>query len=356
MSTLFKIIKPLLFSLPAETAHNITLNCLKSGLYLCQKSKYSKALSQTVAGINFSNPVGLAAGFDKNAECMEAMFNMGMGFVEIGTATPRAQAGNPKPRVFRNQAHHAVINRMGFPNRGAQVFKRNLTTFLNKKQSNQIIGVNIGKNKDTEDPYKDYVELIKAFGSMSDYITVNISSPNTPGLRNLQKVDILSALIDRCYEAREHYCSAKKPPFFFKLAPDLIEDEALAVAQCLKEKNVNGVILTNTTLDRPNMLPASFKKQQGGLSGQPLTEKATNVIKTFYNILGKEVPIIGAGGIMSAQEAYDKIKAGATLIQIYTGLIYKGPVLIKEINEELPKLLEADGFSHISEAIGVNTK
>lgn len=356
MSFLYSLLRPLLFALPAETAHNYTLFALKNGVYPRYKAEPQPCLQQSLLGLNFDSPVGLAAGFDKNAETMRAMFGMGMSFVEIGTVTPKPQAGNPRPRVFRNPENEAVINRMGFPNLGADFFKNNLLAFLKDKTPNQILGINIGKNKDTEDPYADYVSLIESLGNDADYITVNISSPNTPGLRDLQKIEILAQLIDQVIAARKKYCKKHKPPLLFKLAPDLSDSEIDAIASLFLDKKLDGIILANTTLDRPDYLPEEFRNQQGGLSGKPARDKSTASIHRFYEKTKGQIPIIGIGGILSAEDAYAKIKAGASLVQLYTGLIYKGPELIQDIHNKLPVLLKQDGYNHISEAIGADHK
>ncbi|MAS88013.1 MAG: dihydroorotate dehydrogenase (quinone) [Micavibrio sp.] len=356
MSLLYALAKYPLMALPPETAHNFTVTALKSGLIPAQKINTNPILENNVFGLHFSNPVGLAAGFDKNADTMAAMFNLGMGFVEIGTVTPQPQKGNPKQRVFRAAKNNAVINRMGFPNGGLDKFKDHVTHFLMTRKADQTLGINIGKNKDTEDPYEDYINLIQSLGSLADYITVNISSPNTPGLRELQKSEFLAQMIRRVKAARSDYCTLKKPPILVKLSPDMTDEEMQMAAQaCIAEK-VDGLILTNTTLDRPEDLPLKFRQQQGGLSGKPLTDRSTAVIAKFYALTKGTIPIIGIGGILSAEDAYTKIKAGASLIQLYTGLIYRGPTLIKEIRDKLPSFLEKDGFSRISDAIGCDVK
>lgn len=352
-SLLFKILRPAFFLLPPETAHKLTLKLLKLGIHP-RFGPHDSILSQKIAGLNFRNPLGIAAGFDKTAATMPALFSMGLGMVEIGTVTPEPQAGNPKPRIFRDKKNKAVINRMGFPGEGARAFEKNLDAFMHKKKATHIIGVNIGKNKTTEDPYQDYITLIKDFGEKTDYLTVNISSPNTPGLRELQKVEILSQLMDKVFDARKTYCKTKQPPIFFKFAPDLSDEELAGIAKLCMDKKVDGVILANTTLDRPSVLNERFAKEAGGLSGAPLKDKSTEIIRKFYNATDGQIPIIGVGGITSAQDAYEKMRAGASLVQLYTGLVFEGPGLIKEILDGLPVLLEKDGFDHIAQAIGAD--
>jgi dihydroorotate dehydrogenase len=282
------------------------------------------------------------------------MLKLGFGFVEAGTVTPRPQEGNPRPRVFREVDHQAVINRMGFPNEGLESFRHNIEKFLEAKpRPPGVVGINIGMNKGVEDPAADYCRLVRALGLYADYLTVNISSPNTPGLRNLQAREHLLPLLERILEERAKACGRDDPPpLLVKIAPDLNDDQLADVAKSLMEAKVDGVILTNTTLDRPQYLPASFYEQAGGLSGRPLTDKSTEIIRKFYTLTDGKLPIIGAGGISSAQDAYDKIKAGSTLVQLYSALVFHGPDLIPDIVKGLADLTEKDGYAHISEAIG----
>jgi len=353
MVDLYSLARPLIFKMPPEKAHNLTLSIMKSGLLPYCETANDPALEQVLWGLKFPNPVGLSAGFDKNAEVIAASFRMGFGFIEVGTVTPRAQIGNPTPRIFRDEGAEAVINRMGFPNKGMNVFKNNLEKFLgSKNRPVGAIGINIGMNKTTEVPAKDYAALILMLGPMADYITINISSPNTPGLRDLQKREPLLELLSAVTEARKKACGAHLPPLLIKLAPDLDEAAQEELATTLIEGGVDGVILSNTTLDRPEYLPAAFRSEKGGLSGQPLTEKSTAIIHNFYKLTDGKLPIIGVGGISSAAQAYEKIKAGASLVQIYSALVFKGPQIIGEINKGLTDLLKADGYGNIREAIG----
>ncbi len=329
------------------------MKAMKAGVVPCAKRLTDPVLEQDLWGLKFPNPIGLSAGFDKNAEVIGPAFNLGFGFVEAGTVTPKPQAGNPSPRIFRDPTHEAVINRMGFPNGGMAVFKSNLEAFLNGKQKPAgVVGINIGMNKTQKDPAKDYTTLIKMLAPMADYLTVNISSPNTPGLRDLQRREPLLDLLMAVQDARAKACRTNPPPLLVKFAPDLTEDQIEEMAFTVLEAQIDGIILTNTTLDRPASLPSSFAAQPGGLSGKPVREKSTQVIRQFYKLTEKKIPIIGVGGISSAHDAYDKIKAGASLIQIYTGLIYQGPSLVYRIHQGLIELLKSDGYSHISQAIG----
>lgn len=352
---LFNLVSPFLFRLDGETAHLLTLRALKYGLVPAKKRVSDPALKVDIWNRSFPNPVGLAAGFDKNAEVIAQMLNLGFGFVEAGTVTPKPQAGNERPRVFRLRDYRAVINRMGFPSVGVAVFKDNLAKFLARKPHPiGVVGINIGMNKDQTDPASDYAGLIRSLGGMADYLTINISSPNTPGLRNLQQKEPLSELLAAIMAEREASCGYNPPPVLVKLSPDLTDDQMVEISEVLIEYNVEGVILTNTTLYRPEDLPADFTAERGGLSGAPLTDISTGVIRRFYALTKGKIPIIGAGGIMNGDDAYAKIRAGASLVQVYSGLIFQGPDLIRKINLELLDLIRADGFTHISEAVGAD--
>lgn len=351
--SLFTLAKPVLHRIDAETAHGLTIHALKTGLIPCSVRPVDPKLKVTLWDRVFPNPVGLAAGFDKNADVVGPMLKLGFGFVEAGTVTPRSQEGNPRPRVFRDTVHDAVVNRMGFPNKGVDVFRHNIEKFFETRpRPSGILGINIGMNKGVNDPAKDYCQLVRMLGPYADYLTVNISSPNTPGLRNLQARENLMPLLARILEEREKSCSAAKPPLLVKLAPDLLPDQLKDVGDCLIEAKVDGVILGNTTLDRPDYLSSHIQEEQGGLSGRPLTQKSTDVIRAFYKHTGGAMPIIGAGGISSAQDAYDKICAGASLIQLYTALVFQGPNLVQDIIVGLSAHLAKDGFDDITKAVG----
>ncbi len=351
MFNLYKLARPLIFKMDAEKAHGLTIKALKSGALPACKIVRDDALLQSLWGLNFNNPVGLAAGFDKNAEAIEGISKMGFGFIEVGTVTPLPQDGNPKPRIFRAPKHEAIINRMGFPNGGLDIFKTNLAATTRK---DKIIGINIGMNKAQTNPAADYTTLIHALAPMADYITINISSPNTPGLRDLQSRAPLLALITAIKQALATTCGQNTPPLLVKLAPDLNEDQQKEMAQVATESGINGLILGNTTLDRPEFLPDDFRAQPGGLSGQPLTAKSTQIIHNFYALTNGAIPIIGVGGISNGAEAYAKIKAGSSLVQLYSALVYKGPTLINTINTQLLELLKADGHTNITQAIGAD--
>ncbi len=354
----FKYTKPIFHAMYPETAHKVGLTAMKCGLHPQYDALEDDRLKTTLWDRQFPNPVGLAAGFDKNAEVMSPMLKMGFGFVEVGTVTPKPQTGNPRPRVFRDLENEAVINRMGFPNKGLKVFKDNIEIFLETKpRPKGIVGVNIGMNKEQTDPAHDYCLLLRALCSYGDYFTINISSPNTPGLRNLQDRENLLPLLTRIKEEREKSCNKNfLPPLLVKLAPDLNEKQQEEIAQTIIEAQIDGLILTNTTLERPDFLPEKFRSEMGGLSGQPLTKKSTDIIRNFYALTKGKIPIIGAGGISSGQDAYDKIKAGASLVQLYSALVYHGPEIANQINTDLLKYLESDGLSSIKDAVGLDHK
>lgn len=353
MFDLYKLARPLLFATDPEDAHGLTIKALKAGALPPCPAVIDPALEQTVFGLKFPNPVGLSAGFDKNAEVIGPSFKMGFGFVEAGTVTPKPQDGNPRPRVFRDPKNEAVINRMGFPGGGMSLFKDNLEKFLSQKNKPAgVVGINIGMNKDQSEPAKDYSTLIRMLAPMADYLTINISSPNTPGLRDLQAREPLLELLSAVKDERAKSCGAYPPPILLKLAPDLDEAKQEELAEAVLEAGIEGLILTNTTLDRPEFLPARFREQKGGLSGQPLTNKSTRVVHNFYALTKGQIPIIGVGGISTGRQAYEKIKAGASLVQLYTALVFKGPAVANSINRELLALLRADGFTNISQAIG----
>jgi len=331
----------------------MTLCAMKRGAFPSVKNVQSDMLAQDVCGLRFANPVGLSAGFDKNAEVIAPVLKLGFGFTEVGTVTPKPQDGNPKPRVFRDPENEAVINRMGFPNGGADEFGENFAAFQSTlKKPDGIVGINIGINKTQTEPAKDYAALIKRFATTCDYLTINISSPNTPGLRNLQSREPLLELLEAVEVERSLACGKDQPPLFVKFAPDLDDAQIAELCASVIEGKADGVIVGNTTLDRPDYLSDGFRDEMGGLSGKPLTEKSTVVISKFYAHLKGKMPIIGVGGISNADDAYAKIKAGASLVQLYTGLVYQGPSIASEINAGLIKLLKADGYSNISEAIG----
>lgn len=330
----YPAIRKVFFQFDAETIHELTIKGLKSTGASPLNVFYKQRVTNKpvkVMGIDFPNPLGLAAGLDKNGECIDAFAAMGFGFIEVGTVTPRPQPGNDKPRIFRLPEANAIINRMGFNNKGVDY----LVSQVRAAKYKGVLGINIGKNKDTpeENAKDDYLHCMRKVYDFATYITVNISSPNTPGLRSLQYGDalndLLSALKTEQKALAEQY--GKYVPIAVKIAPDLTTEEVNGIAQCLIDNEIDGVIATNTTLSREGVENLDNGNEQGGLSGAPVKDKSTTVIKLLAKALDKKLPIIGVGGILSSTDANEKIAAGASLIQIYTGFIYQGPPLIKSI-------------------------
>lgn len=341
--TLFQIVRPLLFLADAERAHRMTISALR---FAPQRiPAHPSSLKIRVAGVDFPSPVGLAAGFDKNAEVPDAMLGLGFGSVEVGSLTPLPQNGNPRPRVFRLVEDDGVINRMGFNNDGLTAAHARLA----RRARRGIVGVNVGANKDAADRVADYVTGVRAMADVADYLTVNISSPNTPGLRGLQDAGALRELLDAVGAVRQ----AGGPPLFLKLAPDLETAEIDAVVAVAMGR-VDALIIGNTTLSRPSSLKSGTAKEAGGLSGKPLRHVAYEKLCDFRRATGGAIPLIAAGGIDSADEAYHRIRAGAALVQLYSALAFHGPALVQRINAGLVKHLEDDGFATVAEAVGVD--
>ncbi len=336
---------------PPEVAHDLTLNILKYKKFV-SKSFEDPILSQHLMGLDFPNPIGLAAGFDKNAEVIQSMFSFGFGFIEIGTVTPKPQKGNIKPRVFRLQEDRAIINSLGFNNKGVTKVKKNLLKIQNTLRTNKIIGVNLGKNKNSINAIDDYLLGMEKLGSLSSYITINISSPNTEGLRELQLKGKIEKLIKKILQKREQIESINKKPILIKISPDLNENQLRDIALISLANNIDGLILTNTTSERTNKLISNYKTKVGGLSGKPLYLTSNTILKKMYNLTNGQIPLIGVGGIASGSDCYNKIKSGASLIQLYTALIYSGPILITNIKNELIDLIKTDGYKNISDVIG----
>jgi len=338
---LYKLLRPLAFMLDAEPAHRGTIAAL-SVLPRLPLPKFATQLHQKVAGLNFPSPVGLAAGFDKDAEAPDAILGLGFGFVEIGTVTPKPQAGNPKPRLFRLKEDRAVINRMGFNSGGqAAALER-----LRKRDRRGIVGVNIGANKDSEDRIADYVAGVKAMSPVADYLTVNISSPNTPGLRNLQAGGELVELLAAVREAR-----TPGIPVFLKVAPDLESGDHERIVQAAVESGIDALIVSNTTISRPP-LKSPHAGEAGGLSGRPLKELALDQLRQFYVATGGQLPLIAAGGIETAEDAWERITAGANLVQLYSAMVFEGPGIARRIASGLEQRLRRSGMSEIAEAVG----
>ena len=351
MPDLYALIKPLLQPLSPERAHNLALWALERGL-VSGAPYHDPVLSSTLWGLNFPNPVGLAAGFDKDATAPIQTLALGFGFVEIGSVTPKPQPGNPKPRLFRLEDDQGVINRMGFNSKGMAHAATALARLPRPHPG--VIGVNLGKNKETEDAASDYVAGIHALARFADYIVVNVSSPNTPGLRALQSKAQLEDLIAKVREALDAAVPDATPPLLVKVAPDLTDDDIKDIADIAKGPMVDGLIATNTTIDRPASLQSIFKAETGGLSGQPLMAPSTKILSDLYMACGGTVPLIGVGGISSGADAYTKIRAGASLVQLYSAMVFEGPGLPGRICRDLAELLKRDGFKSVQDAVGAD--
>ncbi len=347
MSLYSKIGKELFFKFDAEQAHGLSIRGLKTGLHPRFHAGFDPRLNVDIAGLNFPNPLGMAAGYDKNGDVPDALLALGFGHTEVGTVTPLPQPGNPKPRIFRLKEDRAVINRLGFNSKGHSAA---LGQLKKRKAKGGIVGINIGANKTSEDFGGDYVKGIEAFGALADYFTVNISSPNTPGLRALQGADPLADLLQRVDDAVE--ATGRETPVFLKVAPDLTEVEIDDISKAVLGSNIDALIVSNTTLSRTGLRSGSVTQEAGGLSGAPLFERSTIVLAKAHARLEGKVPLVGVGGVNSAETAWQKIEAGASLVQLYTGLIYEGPSLPKIILQGLSKQLDREGLSSIKEACG----
>ena len=342
-----------LHKLDAEFAHNLAITALKWGVVGIRPFANDQILSSQIWGRVFRNPIGLAAGFDKNCVALRGLMSLGFGFIEVGTVTPRPQPGNPKPRLFRLDEDRAIINRLGFNNDGLSAFVSRLSA--RTRNGGVVIGANVGANKDSSDRIKDYAEGARAVAPHADYIVVNVSSPNTPGLRSLQTLDNLTRIFDGVQNAR-HEAGAEDVPVVLKLAPDLDQNELHAICEFAVDRSVEGIVATNTTIERPASLTGRHRSETGGLSGAPLFERSTEVLMDIYRRTGGTIPIVGVGGIASAQDAYRKIRAGASLVQIYSALIFHGPSIVSEISRDLARLLREDGFTRLEQAVGIDSK
>ena len=340
---LYPFLRPLAFAFDAETAHRATIAALR-WMPPHRPADLPKSLRTRVAGIDFPSPVGLAAGFDKDAEVPGQMLSLGFGFVEVGTITPQPQTGNDKPRLFRLSEDRAVINRLGFNNHGhAAAYQR----LLECGSGRGIVGVNIGANKDSADRITDYVAGVRAMSVVADYLTINISSPNTPGLRQLQDEGALRSLLSAVKEARD----PKGPPIFLKVAPDLGAGEPDQIVRVAIEHGVDAIIVANTTVSRPP-LKSRFAAEQGGLSGAPLKPLALQALRDFRAASGGKLPLIGVGGIATADDAWERIRAGASLVQLYSAMVYEGPGIARRIALGLAQHLQREGFASVGEAVG----
>ena len=378
----YRQLRPFLFASDAEKVHERMLSIVESiskipgflPFLRWQFREENPVLRTKLLGRTLENPVGLAAGFDKDGRIHPALFALGFGFVEVGTVTPQPQSGNPRPRLFRLLKDHALINRMGFNNQGAWKMAERLVAITLKIKledteyfdhsgdypaniASGMLGINIGKNKDTalENATEDYVSALSTLHPFADFLTLNISSPNTEDLRNLQEKDALRALLDSVCARRDKLDQnhLRNTPLLVKLAPDLDDDALENCIRVIQEFSIQGVIATNTTIERPE-LKSKHRNQSGGLSGKPLRKRSTELIRNLSAELGADVPIIGVGGIFNGADAYEKIRAGASAVQIYTALIFEGPGLVRKIKAELANLLEKDGFKSVTEAVGAD--
>ena len=344
---LFRLLKPALFALDSETGHRLAINGLKA-LPLRSAGPQPGALATEVAGLHFPNPVGVAAGFDKDAEVPDALLGLGFGFTEVGSITPLPQAGNPKPRLFRLVEDAAVINRMGFNNSGGAVALARLKERMGRPG---IVGVNVGANKDSTDRIADYAVMARMMAPVASYLCVNVSSPNTPGLRALQDEGALTALIEAVIAARDEAAGEAPPPVFLKVAPDLEPADIDAIARIALDKRLGALVVSHTTLSRP-ALRSHHAGETGGLSGAPLRALATQRLRDFRKATGGAIPLVGVGGIATAEHAWERIRAGASLVQLYSAMVYEGPGLGARIVKGLEALMRRDGFASIAEAVG----
>jgi len=345
---MFSILRPFLFNLDPETAHDLAIKSLKFNILPSKlfKVEEEQMLNIKILGKNFPNPIGLAAGFDKSAEAYNSLLKLGFGFVEVGTVTPTKQFGNPKPRIFRLEDDRALINRLGFNNDGMEIIKNRIKS----DEKKGILGVNIGPNKDTKDQKNDFCLGLKNFFDIADYITVNISSPNTEGLRDFHDQEKLKSLLFVLNKIKKD--NKTDIPLLLKISPDIKDNQISEIADVATNNDISAIILTNTTNGNRYHLVSEIKKEEGGLSGEPLQQISTDVIKKFYKQLNGKIPIIGVGGVSSGKSAYEKIIAGASLLQLYTSFVYKGPSVAKDIKKELIQILKAEGVNNIKDIVG----
>jgi dihydroorotate dehydrogenase len=350
LAAVFELARPLLYALDPEQAHELTLKSLEAGIHPRPATPDDARLGTKAWGLGFSNPLGIAAGFDKDARVPGAVLGMGFGHAEIGTVTPRAQEGNPRPRVFRLIRDRALINRLGFNNSGhAAALQR-----LSRARPDGVLGINVGANKDAADRAADYVAGVRAFYDVASYFTVNISSPNTPGLRDLQAPAALEELVGRVLQAREELVAAGRPkrPVVVKLAPDIAEDDIAPIVEVLEARGIDGIAVSNSTLARERLGDSVLAKEAGGISGRPLFHRSTVVLARVHVLTGGRIPLIGIGGIDSGATAIAKLEAGATLLQLYTGLVYEGPGLLARIKQEMVAHVAGEKLARIADLTG----
>tara|TARA_B100000965_G_scaffold346957_1_gene318770 strand:+ start:316 stop:1362 length:1047 start_codon:yes stop_codon:yes gene_type:complete len=348
---MFSILRPYIFSLDPETAHDLAIKSLKANIL--PKSFFNVEeeglLETNLFNKKLPNPIGLAAGFDKSAEVYNSLFKFGFGFIEVGTVTPKRQLGNPKPRIFRLEQDEALINRLGFNNHGSEVISKRISD----NQPKGLLGINIGPNKDTKNKENDYYECLSKLSIHADYITINISSPNTAGLRDFHDLDAMKNLLEGINKIKKE--KKIKQPIAIKLSPDIKDNEISSIVELIKKYGIQGIIISNTTDSNRKDLSDPQKNEVGGLSGKPLENISTNLIKKFYRETKGKIKIIGVGGVDSGQSVFEKIIAGANVIQLYTGMVYKGPGIVKDIKKELISILKKENLKNISEAVGINT-
>jgi dihydroorotate dehydrogenase len=348
MALWYSLADSVLSRLDAERAHGLALQVLKSGLLPDDGRPDPASLSLTVWGRRLPNPIGLAAGFDKNAEAPDALLGLGFGSVEIGSVTPLPQPGNPRPRLFRLPEDRGVINRMGFPGQGLEAVRSRLAA----RPRRGFVGANVGANKDSVDRAADYVACAVALSHYADYLVCNVSSPNTPGLRTLQGRTQLSELLRRVHDA----IAAKPVPLLVKIAPDATDDDLDDIVSVCRDLSIDGIIVGNTTLSRPPSLRSERRTETGGLSGAPLMALSTDILRRTARRVEGQFPLIGCGGVASGADAYAKVRAGASLVQLYSAMVYEGPPLIRHIKDELATLLTRDGFASVADAVGADLR
>ncbi len=347
---MFSFLRPYIFSLDPEAAHDLAIQSLKANILPKSlfKVEGEEMLETNLFNIKLPNPIGLAAGFDKSAEVYNSLFKFGFGFIEVGTVTPKRQLGNPKPRIFRLEKDEALINRLGFNNHGSEVISKRISN----NKPNGILGINIGPNKDTKNKEEDYYDCLSKLSIYSNYITVNISSPNTEGLRNFHDRKEMEKLLAGLNKIKIN--KKLDQPIVIKLSPDINDEEISRIIELIEKYNIQGIVVSNTTdSNRENLLDIK-KNETGGLSGQPLKDISTDLIKKFFNYTQGRIKIIGVGGVDSGQSAFEKIAAGADAVQLYTGMVYKGPGIAKDIKKELISILKKENFKNVSQAVGIN--
>ena len=348
---MFSFLKPLIFGLDPEVAHDLAIKSLK--LEVIPESLFEieneSILETNLFGKKLKNPIGMAAGFDKSAEVYNSLYKLGFGFVEVGTITPKQQLGNPKPRIFRLEKDYALINRLGFNNDGLEIISKRISNNL----PNSILGINIGPNKDTKNKSEDFIICLSQLHNNADYVSINISSPNTEGLRDFHERKSLSELLEKLNNIKKEKKINK--PLFIKISPDIEETSVGYINELILKHKINGIIISNTTDGNRDNLVDSQKNEKGGLSGLPVRSLSTNLIKKFYKETKGKIKIIGVGGVDSGESAFEKIAAGANAVQLYTGMIYKGPGIVKEIKKDLIEILKKEKIKNINEAIGINS-